>query len=86
MADDVWMAFQFQRTDLHEGMVLVFRRADAENTNLILQLKGIIPETEYSVEFLDARYSESTTGEQLKRGIEVTIDTAPGSRLILYHW
>ena len=82
--DDVWMAFQFHREDLKQGMVLAFRRPQSPYLSARLSLRGLDPKARYELKSEDSRDVETVTGSALSDGIEVTINKAPGSLLITY--
>jgi hypothetical protein len=78
------MAFQFHREDLKQGMFLAFRRPRSPYLSARLRLGGLDPKARYEIKFEDSGDVETVTGSALGNGIEVTIDTAPGSQLITY--
>ena len=67
-----WIAWQFHRTDLGEGIVQAFRRADAANETLTVKLRGLDPQQRYEIENLDGG-KEVRTGEELTRGYDITL-------------
>lgn len=81
---DVWMAFQFHREDLRQGIVLAFRRPRSPYLSARLRLEGLDPKSLYKLKFEDTGDAETVTGSALGDGYEVTIDNAPGSQLIIY--
>ena len=82
--DDVWMAYQFHREDMNQGMFLAFRRPDSPYLSARLKLGGLHPEARYELTFEDTGIKQTLTGEILRAGIDVTIADAPGSSLITY--
>ncbi len=77
--NDVWMAWQFDRPDLGEGMVQVFRRPNSIYESARLKLHGLDPAARYSV------LGEIRTGKELmETGIVVTLPNQPDSALIVY--
>ncbi|MGO8690291.1 MAG: alpha-galactosidase [Thermoguttaceae bacterium] len=52
-ATDAWIAWQLNRPDLDEGLVLAFRRKDSRQPALEVKLRGLKPEKLYTVTFLD---------------------------------
>ncbi len=82
--DDVWMAYQFHRDDLSEGMFLAFRRSDSPDTSAILRLGGLEASSSYELQFEDSGVTQTYSGETLREGVEVVIDAAPGSLLVTY--
>ncbi|MBI4532104.1 MAG: alpha-galactosidase [Candidatus Latescibacteria bacterium] len=84
VSDDVWMAYQFHREDMRQGVVLAFRRPESPYLSARLKLCGLHPEAQYDLTFEDTGVRQTLTGEALCRGIIVTIEEAPGSVLITY--
>ncbi len=82
--DDVWMAYQFHREDLGEGMVLAFRRPESEVREMVLRLRGLDPEKAYEVVYEDLGAGQTAQGSDLLAGLKVRIDTQPGSSLVTY--
>jgi len=82
--DDVWMAYQFHREDMKQGMARVFRRQESKDSSIALKFKGLHPDAQYEVTIEDADLKQTLTGESLSKGMDVTIEDAPGSSLITY--
>jgi alpha-galactosidase len=82
--DDVWMAYQFHREDMKQGMVLVFRRVESKDSSIALRFSGLHPDAQYEVTMEDTGVTQILTGEALSRGMDVAIEDAPGSSLITY--
>lgn len=84
-APDEFVAYQFHRADLDEGIVFAFRRAQCRYKGLILGIYGIDASAAYEVEFVDGDgISTKTTqsGAELGENLELRIDK-PGSTLIV---
>ncbi len=85
LADDVWMAWQFDRPDLGRGMVQVFRRAESIYEAARLPLYGLEPDAEYKVTDLDEGSARRMTGRELMGdGVPVRVDRRPAAVLITY--
>ncbi len=84
VADDVWIAYQFHREDLKQGIVLAFRRHKSLIPTTCLKLKGLQPAVNYDVYFKGSDVRRVFTGKGLTKGLEVVIEGAPGSSLIIY--
>ncbi|MFC1715521.1 glycoside hydrolase family 36 protein [Candidatus Poribacteria bacterium] len=82
--DDVWMAYQFHREDMKQGMALVFRRAESKDRSIVLRFSGLHPDEQYEVIMEDTGVKQTLTGEALNKGMDVTIEDTPGSLLITY--
>jgi len=84
ISDDVWMAYQFHREDLKQGMFLAFRRPNSSDLTARLKLRGLLLSARYELNFEDAGKKQTFTGEALAAGIDITIEQARGSLLVTY--
>lgn len=85
LADDVWAAWQFNRPDLDEGMLLAFRRPNSPFPQMIARLRGLDAQATYEIRDIDNDETFHASGATLMDdGLPVTIDSLPGSALILY--
>jgi alpha-galactosidase len=82
--NDVWIAYQFHREDMKQGMLLAFRRPESPYLSAQLKLCGLHPQERYELTFEDTNVKQILTGEELSTGIAVTIEDAPGSLLATY--
>ena len=81
----VWMAWQFDRPDLGEGVVQVFRRAESFYEAARLKLRGLDPDARYAVGNLDESGAVEMTGRQLmETGLPVAIKDRPGVVVLVY--
>jgi alpha-galactosidase len=86
MSHDQWMAWQFHRPDLDAGIVLAFRRKDCPYPALEAKLRGINPERNYSVSFIDDQHKATTktmTGRELST-LELRLLDRHSSLLVRY--
>jgi len=82
---DVWIAWQFDRPDLAEGIVQAFRREDSSYESARLNLRGLQLGASYVVKDMDAGSSRKAVGAELmNEGLVVAIPDRPGSALITY--
>ncbi len=80
-----WMAWQFDRPDLGQGAVQVFRRAESVYESARLRLRGLDPDARYRWRDLDASRGKSVLGRELMDpGLLVGVDEQPGALLIAY--
>ena len=85
LADDAWAAWQYDRPDLGEGMVVAFRRHESPFPRWEARLQGLEPEADYDLFSWDDQGTRRMTGSQLMmEGFVVTIDGKPGSALFTY--
>jgi alpha-galactosidase len=85
LSDDVWMAWQFDRPELGEGMMQAFRRDQSEEATGTFRLRGLDPAEQYEVTNLDVETPSKMSGKDLmERGLTVEIKDKPGAALITY--
>jgi alpha-galactosidase len=77
-----WIAWQFHRADLGEGVVQVFRRPDAAGNTLTFKLHDLVPQHRYEIENLDGG-KEVKTGAELMRGHSITLHDKPAAAVLL---
>jgi alpha-galactosidase len=83
--DDVWAAWQFDRPDLGEGMVLALRRPTSPFAAMIPRLQHLDPDAEYDVRDADTSHTQRFVGRVLcESGLQIEIRDQPGSRLLVY--
>jgi len=86
LANDAWMAWQYDRAEAHEGVVQAFRRPDSNFEAGRFKLRGLDPAARYTVTDLD-RPDEAKTiaGDDLmKHGLLITIPEQPGALVVTY--
>jgi len=84
--NDVWIAWQFDRPDLGEGMVQAFRRPDSFYEAARFKLRGLDPEARYTLKDLDAEGATEVAGRELmEEGLPVRIEEQPGAVVWTYH-
>ncbi len=80
-----WIAWQFDRPDLDEGMVQAFCRKECPIKTLALPLRGLDNKSEYTVRNFDENQTINTTGAKLMaEGLTVRFTTKPDACLIKY--
>jgi alpha-galactosidase len=83
--NDVWMAWQFDRSDLGEGVVQAFRRPDSIYESARVKLHGLDAERRYTLTNLDTAAVEQATGKELmETGLKLTLSNQPDSAVIVY--
>lgn len=84
-ARDVWMAYQLDRADLGQGLVVALRRPDSPYQSARLPLRGLAETAAYQVTNLDTGERVTRSGAELARdGLDVVLGAKPGSALLLY--
>lgn len=85
LSDDTWAAWQFDRPDLGEGMVLALRRPNSPFTSLDAPLRGLDPSATYEITSKDTDDTIRLSGSELAEdGLPIEIDEKPGSALFVY--
>jgi alpha-galactosidase len=84
-AFDAWAVFQMHRPDLGEGCVLAFRRRHSLFLTGDFPLRGLAADGDYELQDADTGLKWRAKGRELtEKGLRVTIETAPASRLLFY--
>jgi alpha-galactosidase len=85
LGTDVWAAMQFDRPEVGEGFVEVFRRSASPYETANFKLKGLDAGARYTVTNLDASGSQEFSGKALMEdGLPVVLRQKPDSALFLY--
>jgi alpha-galactosidase len=84
-SDEAWAAFQWDRPEERDGIVLAFRRPLAEAATIVVKLGGLDPGADYEVSYEDYGITLFKSGRELAAGLSIKIPEAPGSLLIKYH-
>lgn len=80
-----WLAYQMNRDDLGEGIVVAFRRPDSPYVTAEFLLKGLDIHAEYEIENADTGEICKISGKSLsEKGVSVTMHKAPESCLLFY--
>lgn len=83
--NNVWMAWQFHRPDIDQGMIQVFRRAESPDKSILLKLRSLRPEARYALTDLDVPGPRVMAGNELMRsGFPVSITERPGAAVFTY--
>jgi len=79
----VWVAWQYDRPDLGEGMAMAFRRQSSPYTKASLELRTIDPKAKYEVEWVDRKKKQVVSGKELQ-ALEIEIGQKEQSVLVVY--
>lgn len=81
---DVWMAYQLNRPDRQQALLVVLRRPESPYDSASFPLRELDPAAAYRVTNLDSRQQQRFPGQLLAGpGLPVKIGTRPGSALLL---
>ncbi|HOX02093.1 MAG TPA: alpha-galactosidase [Candidatus Paceibacterota bacterium] len=84
-ARDLWQAYQLDRPDLAQGLVVALRRPDSPYESARLALRGLEADAAYQVSNLDTGERITASGKALgTEGLSVVLKARPGSALIAY--
>ena len=83
-SDNVWLAYQQNRPENGDGIIMAFRRKTCANESVIVKLRGIDPKLSYELTDEDTQTKTVVSGERLISGYELTLKNKPGSLLIWY--
>ncbi|MGB2821524.1 MAG: alpha-galactosidase [Phycisphaerae bacterium] len=82
---DAWMAWQFDRPEVGEGVVQAFRRPESPYESARFALRGLDPSAFYEVRNIDVKAASRLTGRELiEKGLLVSIPARPGAAIVLY--
>jgi alpha-galactosidase len=79
-----WTGYQFHRDDLGEGVALLFRRDRSPYPAVQIRLRGLEAGMTYELQDVDTSECRTLTGRELAEPLEIEIEKAPGSVLIVY--
>ena len=85
LASDAWAAWQYDRPDLGEGMVVAFRRHASPFPHWEAKLQALEHGAAYELHSWDDSSTRRMSGQTLmKDGFAVVIGDKPGSALFTY--
>ncbi|MDX9974145.1 MAG: alpha-galactosidase [FCB group bacterium] len=83
--EDAWAAWQYDKPEHGDGMVLALRRPQSPFTSMTPKLRGLDPNAEYEFTDVDTGAAERFSGKALiESGIKLAIVEQPGSKLLTY--
>ncbi|MDP4174085.1 MAG: alpha-galactosidase [Bacteroidota bacterium] len=84
MDANFWLAYQLNRPEQKDGIVLAFRREKNQEESIQVKLSGLNPSSAYELYYEDSGLKIIKSGKELMEGIEIRIPEKPGSLLISY--
>lgn len=82
--NNMWLAYQLDRPNEKDGIVMIFRRQDNQEKTRHIQWQGLDKNADYEVFYTDYGITSTYSGEKLMKGLDITIPEHPGSLLIKY--
>jgi alpha-galactosidase len=84
-ANDVWMAWQFDRPEIGDGVVQAFRRADCSEHALTVRLRGLDPDACYVLTDMDDMTNRTVSGGSLMvEGLRIEAQQRPQAITLCY--
>jgi alpha-galactosidase len=84
LTNDVWMGWQFDRTDMGKGFFQAFRRAECPDESVTLKLRGLDERAVYVVTDLDNPTPRQVLGSELMNGFVVKSTEKPAALIFTY--
>jgi len=84
MGANFWLAYQLNRPEKKDGIILAFRREKCLNETLPVKLCGLNADSNYELVYEDEGIRIIKSGSELMNGLELKISDLPGSLLISY--
>ncbi|MFA5858501.1 MAG: alpha-galactosidase [Elusimicrobiota bacterium] len=83
--NDSWLAWQFDRPDLGEGVVQSFIRENTPVNAMKFSLRGLTPNLKYEIVNIDTNETLNMTGEELTHyGITLAPTVKPSAMIFIY--
>ncbi|MGI6520412.1 MAG: glycoside hydrolase family 36 protein [Fermentimonas sp.] len=82
--DDIWLAYQLHKPDDDTGVIVAFRRDQAPEEQITIQLSGLQAGKTYKLTDRDSGESFQKTSDELREGLPLTLKE-PRSSLILHY-
>jgi alpha-galactosidase len=82
--NNVWSAFQFDRPEEKDGIILAFRREESMEEAINIKPGGLNEQAIYELSYEDYGLIISKTGKELMDGLNISIPHKPASLLIKY--
>jgi alpha-galactosidase len=84
MDDDFWLAYQFNRPEKKDGIIVAFRRVKSPDNSFNVKLSGLDVNAKYELYYEDYKLSKTYSAKELMYGLDLYIPVGPGSLLIKY--
>jgi alpha-galactosidase len=85
MQNDVWVAWQFDRPEIDEGVVQAFRREASPYESVQLILHNLEPDAVYTLTNFDEPGTKEMTGRELcEKGLSIVLKDKPSAAIVTY--
>lgn len=82
--DSVWLAYQQNRPESGDGIMMAFRRKNCEAESITVKLRGLESALNYELVNVDTKEKNTLTGAQLMSGYSLILKDKQSSLLIRY--
>ena len=82
--DNAWLAYQLNRPEQKDGIVIIFRREEAANESISTRLYGLNENSDYELFYEDYGLQIRKSGRELMEGFTISIPQKPASLLVSY--
>ncbi len=82
--DEAWLAYQLNRPEKNDGIVVAFRRNSSNTESIQTKLYGLSATADYELFFEDYGIKIQKKGYELMNGLKLTLPQKPASLLISY--
>jgi len=85
IADNTWLAWQFDQPEQGNGIIQAFRRNNSDEQSKTFYLRGVKALSQYEIRNIDEENPTRISGRELKeKGLTVEIKDKPGAVVITY--
>jgi alpha-galactosidase len=82
--DSVWLAYQLNRPEQNDGIIIAFRRNECPVESVTVKIKGLDVNADYELVDDDSGKKTIVKGAELEKGFTLSITEKPGSLLFWY--
>ncbi len=82
--DDIWLAYQLHRPSDDTGIIVAFRREQSSDKTIEVKLSAVDHNKTYRVTDRDTGESFVRTGDELRKGLQLTLKEPRSSLIFEY--
>jgi alpha-galactosidase len=79
-----WLASQYDRPDLGEGLLVAFRRRHASDGTALVRPRAVDPAATYQLDYQSTRSRREVAGRDLVAGLTLILSAAPSYEVVRY--
>ncbi|MCX6227267.1 MAG: alpha-galactosidase, partial [Bacteroidia bacterium] len=83
-SDSIWLAYQMNRPEPGDGIIMAFRRPDCPVEAIHVKVKGLDPAKTYELFYEDENIRLTKSGKELMGNLDLVLKEKPKSLLINY--